>query len=279
MKNVVIITDIGIDPDDLVALILANNSPEININLIITSQDKNGKRVEMAKYACELMNYKTKIIRGEESKELQCYFDKETNHNLQSNYIESLDEVIEKNKHTYIVNIGALTEFANYLKHKESENSEIKKLQKKITLVQMGGSDKHKEYNFYQDYESAEYVFEKNIQSLLITKEITNNKAIINTDDSLFVQRIKSSTSQIHNLLAKNIQYYFFPFYFHDPLTLASIIKKRIIKFKSARIKFLPNGLQEFTYDKKSNLKISTSADYNLLNKLVEKRVLNSFFE
>jgi hypothetical protein len=57
VKHVILDTDIGGDPDDAFALLLGLNSPEINIDLIVTSDEHKGHRAEFARkfksrYSC-----------------------------------------------------------------------------------------------------------------------------------------------------------------------------------------------------------------------------------
>ena len=64
MKQVIIDTDIGGDPDDLCALLLALRSPELHIDLIVTNDEYGQKRAVYAKEFLSLVNREIPVVSG-----------------------------------------------------------------------------------------------------------------------------------------------------------------------------------------------------------------------
>jgi len=68
MKTGVILdTDIGFDPDDLFALLLLLNSPELKIDLIVTGDEVEGKRAVFTKKILDQCGRQDiKVVQGED---------------------------------------------------------------------------------------------------------------------------------------------------------------------------------------------------------------------
>lgn len=270
-KHIIVDTDIGFDPDDLVALLLFLKCEHIIIDLIVTNQDYKGMRANLIKKVLNITHKSSiSIVRGAEGKKQFFIMEAEYDTTIGTDYIEQITDTIENNKHTYYLCIGALTNFAKFLKNTPEA--------KNLHLVQMGGSEHRREHNFSLDLPSARYVFSQHISSTLIPSELTNNPQILMSyPKSPLLQLLKSSKRPEFRLLFSNIENFGSPFFLHDPLASMALIKEDIFKFKPVNLLFSENnGINTYQQSDKSKVRVAVEADYPRFLKIVENTLLSN---
>lgn len=281
-RHVILDTDIGCDPDDAFALLLALNSPkEISLELIVTSDDIEGKRVKFVKKILELHNERNiPIVKGC-SLESSKYFvvDKlieGVDFHVNSDYLKEIRENVLKNKETYYVCIGPATNLSNFIK-------EYPKLARKLKIIIMGGLVQPKffkwiEHNLRLDAEAARNVVSSGLNISMITVDVTSNKRIMINPLTEVYKKLKSSENSIHHLLLDHCNLYFkkfFPVSFlHDPLALSVLIgnfvnfyEKSISVNDEGRIKLIDNG---------KKVKLSKDANYEEFMNLFKERIFKN---
>lgn len=110
MKHIILDTDIGGDADDIFALLLAINSPELKIDLIVTSDEHKSHRARYTEEYLELINTKIPVVAGLDVGNTKLFLvDKQIKDNqrtVDENFLEAMKKVVEKNDMTHYVCIG-----------------------------------------------------------------------------------------------------------------------------------------------------------------------------
>ncbi len=263
-KKVIIETDIGFDPDDIIALTMALKSSNIKIELIVASEEKNGYRASIIN---ELLNYfgvNIPIVAGPDTDNNFRIF-KEKQMNVARNYINKMKQLLNKN-HIYYVNLSSLTNLSHFI--------DFAGVPDNMSLIQMGGSSFKKEHNFNLDFKSAHHVLSSGIKIKLITSEITNQQSLLIDNFSPFYQSL--TNNPIHSLIKDNIDYFLsniYPaFMLHDPLTISTILNPAFIAFKKGNVNF-NNGFNSYELNPKSSIELSVNADYDSFMKYVIKTI------
>jgi len=283
MKHIIIDTDLGGDPDDLCALLLAINSPELKIELVVTSDEHSQRRAKYAKLFLSLVNKEIPVISGatsKSSKKDECFaVDKLISNEytqIDNDYLVSIQKAIEKNKLTYYVCLGAesnLSEFINKHPH----------LKDKVEIIIMGGSlhrNRHRAgHNVRCDIKSAINVFNSDWNKRYVLGDVTHKDEILINEKHSFFKKLSSSEKHHLNFVAKSIKYFFNKyhcvfFWLHDPLTVASLIDEKIIKFTNLKLKMNSKGVISISKEGRETL-VSESADYKLFWKLFKERISN----
>jgi len=82
-------SDVGLDPDDIIALLLALNSESLAVDLIVTNEENKGSRASIVKKVLEYTNNEhMKVVKGEDTSSFYFALDQETDETMSSNYIE-----------------------------------------------------------------------------------------------------------------------------------------------------------------------------------------------
>lgn len=273
-KHVILDTDIGCDPDDIITVLLAFNSPELHIDLILTSDEYQGYKALFLKEIIKLMDLKILIRSGNSlnRKKYALMSDSKWTLKLSKNndYLEKIEEIIERNKKTYYVCIGPQTNVAKFLDFNSS-------LITKFELIIMGGSInyRHKgkaDFNIRSDLYSARKVFKSKIHKRYVLSDITfHPKLAVDNNHSIF-KLIKNSNCRCKYLIISNFGKFFSNFYpcsyMNDPLTLSYLINPKLISFKEKKLIMDPIGRFVLSKRGKPTL-ISTTAQYsNFMNSL-----------
>src|SRR3989344_5301588 len=98
MKDGVILdTDIGYDPDDLFALLLLLNSPELRLDLVVTGDEVGGKRAAFARKVLDQCGRQDlKVVQGEDLGNHNFVVDEliqDCVYSPETNYLDSMKEV------------------------------------------------------------------------------------------------------------------------------------------------------------------------------------------
>lgn len=247
MKTGVILdTDIGYDPDDLFALLLLLRNSKID--LIVTSDDPDGKRYIFTKKILEIVDENIKVVQGSPLHKQHFVVDQlilGEKYPIKKDYLKEIKNVIDENEKIIYIGIGSFTNLAKYLdKYPKDKN--------KIILYQMGGSVEYSrgvdwvEHNVRIDVDSTRGLINSGVELFLVGAQTTfNSKLQIDKRHFIYKKLTKSNKSE-HKILKKHIDLYHkhcgnWPF-MHDPLTVSAALGKDFVKFYNHKISIDENG-------------------------------------
>jgi purine nucleosidase len=267
MKHVILDTDIGGDPDDTFALLLALNSPEIWLDLIVTSDEHKGHRAIFARELLKELNKDVLVVRGSDLGNSKCCVidDIVKDSTEQADFLPAIRHVVEKNPETYYVCISPETNLAAFMDYAPD-------LLHKLRVVIMGGALNYRkgpqvaEHNIRYDAQAARRVFYADVRKQYVISDTTFNQLLRIDKDHEFYRRIKDSKKVSGEMLARSFDSFFRQLYpssmMHDPLTLSHVIKPGFVHFETKAIDMDEQGIMH-TSEKGKPTVISASADYH----------------
>lgn len=258
MTNWILDTDIGWDPDDVIALLLLLNyikkNPKDNLAIVSSDEIPNGNRAKIIKYivknlmsnhnnilVCKGLNTRNRHVNI--SEELMCY------RNEQVNTIDDLIDYIQTKKNICWIGIGAMTNLA-YILSIQSAKQNINK------IIQMAGCISNNiEYNVDLDRSACKYVldnFNKPEKLEFISLDTTGYNLLwlndgyckLNEKIDINIYKYLAHYPVILEVLSKNVTTnisktgYFSKSALHDPLTILFAIDNTIVNTHYARINF-----------------------------------------
>ncbi|MDD5181768.1 MAG: nucleoside hydrolase [Candidatus Nanoarchaeia archaeon] len=250
MKNSVILdTDIGYDPDDLFALLLLLNSPEMDLNLIVTGDEVNGKRATFAKKVLDMYGRRDiKVVQGADLGHHDFVVDEliqDFSYSADKNYLEAMKTVLDASDKVVYTCIQGFTNLANLLKR-------FPESREKLVVYQMGGAVDYSrrpgwvEHNVKIDKEAARYVTKSGANISLVTAQTTFNLVYMVDDQHNLYKKLKSSDKPVYQMLARHVELFheaktFWP-YMHDPLTVAAALGKDFVDFYESAVSMDEHG-------------------------------------
>ena len=276
VKHVILDTDIGGDPDDILALLFGLNSTEIKMDMIVTSDEHLGHRAEFTRKILENLGINVPVMQGEDLGNTRCCVvdDLVTSSEGKPNYLQAMKNLVQKNTKTYYVCISPQTNLAKFLEYAPELTSKLK-------ILIMGGAINYRkkgiaQHNIRYDIKSAIKVFNSNAAKMYVLDDITFNPALKLDENHEIYKNIKNSNSPIKNLLLGNLQNFFKKLYptcfMHDPLTLSYLIKPGFLKFKRRKIELSSKGVMKFAKTGKLTT-ISISANYEDFMNFLSRRL------
>jgi len=278
MKNIILDTDLGGDPDDLFALIMTMNSPELQLDLIVTNDEHKGDRVRFTKKFFQIFGKEVPIVAGIDVGKTTCFvvgdMIKDYDTDVQTNFIEQIKEVVEKNDLTYYVCIGPQSNLAKFIEtHPE--------LEYKVKVLIMGGAINYRhedlaEHNIRYDVESAIIVFNSNWNKRYVISDITFTEKIKITQDTDFYKKLDALNNPFSDFIIESMHCFFKALFpatmMHDPLTLSYLINDNLIKFETKKLSMDEKGIIRLD-ENGQDIVVSTFADYEPFWKLFEERI------
>jgi len=248
-RGVILDTDIGYDPDDLFALLLLLNSPEIKLDLIVTGDEVQGKRAIFTKKILDMLGSKVKIVQGADIGNEDFVVDeliKDVCYDIETDYLTAVRDVMAKYDEVIYINIQGFTNLAKIL-HKFPQARE------KLIVYQMGGAVDYTrregwiEHNIKIDIEAAQHVLNQDINISLVMAQTTFNNHLEITDQHPFFKKLKESSNKVHQLLARHCEIWYqvkgFYTYMHDPLTVSVALGKQFVEFNESPIQISDDGV------------------------------------
>lgn len=279
-KHVVIDTDIGGDPDDALALLFGLNSPEIRIELIVTSDEHKGHRAEFTRKLLQALKINVPVISGSNLGNNRCcvicdLIDADMDsENRKTSYLSAIKKVILRNSKTYYVCIGPQTNLAQFLRY-------APELALKLEIVMMAGTVNYRkkgraEHNIRYDVGSAREVFYSDADKRYVLSDTTFNPALQVDEHHSIYKRLLDSDSPAKKILLKNFQNFFRRFYpstfMHDPLTLSYVINQEFLTFNQRKLELGTDGCMRLS-EKGKLATVSTHADYPRFMGLLGQRL------
>ena len=279
MKHIILDTDLGGDPDDIFTLLLALNSPELNVDLVVTNDEHNGDRVRFTKKIFHLLGKEVPIVAGTDLGNKKCFVVDDLIENkdqpVNNHFLEEIKNIVENNEITHYVCIGPQSNLSKFIK-------EYPELKDKVKILLMGGAINYRhqdlaEHNVRYDIKSAINVFNSDWDKRYVLSDVTFKEDIKIDENSDFFKELKDLKKPHIDYIIKSMKCFFeklFPAtYMHDPLTLSYLIDKNIIEFDTKKLKINDGGIMMLSEDGKETI-MSISAKYDLFWKLFKKRIL-----
>lgn len=283
VKHIILDTDIGGDVDDLFALLLALNSSEFVIDLIVTNDEVKFKRAKYLLRVLKLLDKTIPVVSGidlSHNTEDSCFSaNKEVDiyekYDLETNFITSIQNLVKKNKYTYYICLGAQSNLAKFISHAEH-------LKDKTEIFIMGGSlnrSKSKPgHNIIRDIDAARQVFNSNWNKKYVLGDVTHENEIKIDKTHPLLKRLSDKNNSISSFITNAITdfldtYHNQHFWLHDPLTVSGLLNENIISFTKRKIAMSNNGVMYLENTGKETL-VSTSVDFNLFWETFNKRML-----
>jgi len=255
-NKVILDTDIGYDPDDLFALLLAWRLPEFDIDLIVTADEEGGKRAVFTKMILDKLGLtKPKVVEGSDLGNKNFIVDELIqgySYDVRKDYIRAMKELIDLSSgQTLYIGIGGFTNLASFLKQHPEYNEKLK-------IYMMGGAINYSrgkdwvEHNIRIDAPSAKYVLESGCDITLVMAQTTFIDEYEVTNTHPIFQKLKSSKNEAYQLLAQHCELFnehmkdkygreIWP-KMHDPLTLVSAMGKDFVKFHKSLVSIDRDG-------------------------------------
>lgn len=270
-KPIILDTDFGGDPDDILALSYILHSPEVEVKALVTSDEyKKDKRAQVLKRWLNSKNIDIPLFVGKDLGNTNYFllesFAPSTPYVFASvfeskNFQEILTEVASQNGQ--YVSIGGLHNVNQlYTKYKE--------IISKLSLVIMGGAIEYvhpdtAEHNIRLDIEAAKNIFNSDLQTQWFLSDYSFIPQFrLHLEHPLYLS-VKNKPGFFFELIKENMRLFYtnlYPdSYLHDPVTLSSIFLPTI-QFERKKMKFLENG--EFRFAEKGiekNVSIGVNSD------------------
>jgi len=274
-KHVILDTDIGGDPDDTLALLLGLVSPEIQIDLIVTSDEYGGVRASFAKKIVKSLNFDIPVARGCDALgDKFCVVDdlsflKE----CKTDYLQAIKEAVKRNSKTHYVCIGPQSNLAAFL---ESNQFSFPKLE----VVIMGGAINYRikgvaEHNVRFDCKAALKVFHSKVCKRYVLSDTTYNPALEIDASHRIYHGLKESKIIVMGDILQSFENYFKAYFnstmMHDPLTFSDVIEPQFINLEERKITMAESGIMNYS-DKGLLQRVSVGADYPGFMEFLEHR-------
>lgn len=267
---IIIDTDFGGDPDDIIALTYALNSPELEIKALVTSDEyKTYKRAQIIKQWLSSIQNNTPVFVGKDLGNTNYFLLEQfcTNKNTFESVFESktFQEILSEvaNQNGQYVSIGGLHNINQLYKKYPGVIS-------KLSIVIMGGAIEYvrpntAEHNIRLDIEAAKTIFHSDLKTQWFLSDYSFIPQFhLHLKHPLYTS-VKNKSGFFFELIKENMRLFYTKYYpdsyLHDPVTLSSIFLPTI-KFERKKMKFLENG--EFRFDEKGiekNVSIGVNSD------------------
>ena len=280
VKKLIIDTDIGDDIDDAYALAFALNSPEFEIQAILTNNRYEEERAKIAHKLIKTTNKNIPVFEGVKGgkggltqKDFIKYSQfkpRKLEHNI--NFFKKLFQ-----NNIYYISLGSLTNVQFLIET-------IPEVEEKMRFFIMGGTLKTNyhgkrriipEWNIASDVKSSQKVFRSKADITMIGLDCTWNLELSKNNI------IKIRKSGIPLNIALNELYTYWKRYhkrnpvLHDPFTLAILIDKSLVEFQNYKISVDDRGRTVRDSNGK-NIKIGVKSHKQRFLKLFMEKILHS---
>lgn len=276
--NIILDTDIGGDPDDSFALTLGLNSEELDVNLIITSDENRGYRVEYLKGFLKEYNTTIPIARGTDLGNTRCCLYEYENTHDEDDYVEKVKEIVVKNykngeKTTYVC-ISPMSNLAKFIeKYPDFQNM--------MDILIMGGGFRKKDcgkvgHNVRYDIEAARKVLNSKYKQSWVMSDVTHSEGLRIDSESKLYNMLKSSNKNHLKMISKHYEKFWkalYPkAYLHDPITLMTLINKNVVEFEQVNTIMDEQGLLHEN-EAGNKINVSRSINFEVFDQEFYKRI------
>jgi pyrimidine-specific ribonucleoside hydrolase len=237
-------TDIGGDPDDALALVLALRSPEIELELVITSDEHREHRASFATELLRELGSEVEVLSGTDLGNDRCCLMEGSPRfkTFSRDPVQRMYEVIASSTSClWYACIGPQSNLDLLLTRFPDITPNIK------VLIMGGAFSGRSEHNIRYDEKAAERILASPVEKFYVPLEITTNEALKLNEHHLFYRALKSKGWQ--SLVKKNFDLFFEKLYpessLHDPFTLSYLIDPDILEFRKVGLEFSGGNFKE----------------------------------
>lgn len=246
----IIDTDIGFDPDDLFTLLLAFNSPEVEIALITTADEIDSKRARFVKMILKVCHKEDiPVVCGARLKNKYFIVEElleKINIKFNDDYIGNMKKVIDEDNELVYLGIGGFTNLANFYKKYPNYRD-------KFNVFMMGGAINYNrgkdwvEHNVKIDKFNTKFIIENPpINLSLVMAQTTFQPEYEVGENHPIFKKLMSSSNPAHAMLAKHLKLFNQKVFswpkMHDPLTFATAIGKDFVTLHKSTISIDQEG-------------------------------------
>lgn len=276
--SVIIDTDVGGDPDDIIALQLALHSPEISVELIVTSDEHEGHRARFVREFLRAKGLDIPVVQGADLGNAKychvCRSGGAAQNDIDTDVVGAVMKVLRQKPQTRYVCIAPQSNLAAVL-DTLGEEAEM------LHVLMMGGAVEYRrkdvaEYNIRHDIEAARNVFASAAQLTYVISDTTFTPEIEITAEHPIFQRLAASVEPHHRMIVENCRAFFAAKYastiMHDPLTISTLLRNNIVRFRDAEL--VMNGIGQMSENRfGKTVRISCSANYAAFMALIAERL------
>lgn len=246
---IVLDTDIGYDPDDLIALAMLYKLAPDRVALITTSNETQPipERAIFTREALRHLGSNTLVVagrRGVRGNEKFTAREIPSGNPWDSNdsAVESLKKVVERNDRVTYIGIGGFSNLADYIKTYPGDAN-------KIDTFMMGGALDYERYSGWTEYNikidpaSARLVLgNRALKLTLIMAQTTHSPGLEVTVSSELYKALSRTSDPIHEAIIDHCNLWFQDRHFehgtlmHDPLTVATALGYDFASFGTAKV-------------------------------------------
>ena len=297
MVKIIIDTDIGTNPDDVIAIALAAKSPEIDIEGITIVYGDLKTRAKIANEVVSLANINSKIYIGVEKPLLrkrdifwlgiegkEIDLSKEYKYEKTHGVDFIIKTIMENPGQITLVTIGPLTNIAAAIILEPKIIKNVKEIIMMAGVFQIGVNKstlEKVEHNISSDPEAASIVFESGIKITVVGLDVTRQVSLTKSEKDILV---KDSTPFV-NLISKMLDNHMDClkrdyFYLSDSIAMSLLVDPSIVKTKKMKI--------NIKYDERhgtgetvgidsglGNVNVALDIDKEKFFKLLKTRVFN----
>lgn len=272
-------TDIAGDADDVFALNLLLNSPEVSVELIITADEHEGHRARFAYEFVRSCGYTIPIVQGIDLGNTKYCHACRVGRDIQTRDIErdvvrSVLKVLRLKPETRYVCIAPQSNLALVTEALGSEAG-------MLNVVAMGGAINYRrkdvaEHNIRYDILAAQKVFASCANLRFVLSDTTFTREMEITNEHPIFASLIGSEKYHHKMMAENCRAFFAGKYsasmMHDPLTVATLWREDLVQFRETRLVMNELGqMSESPLGRK--LLVSSEARYGELMRLLALRL------
>lgn len=273
MKNIILDTDIGGDPDDSIALLYALNHPSLSVRSIITSDEYTGNmRARLVWHILKKLKVSIPVYSGIDLGNTTYFLFKSlstpsSNIPTIQNSADELKTIFDQlsKSHGYYVSIGGMSNLARFITLFPDQF-------RSIHIYIMGGAIHYRkpntaEHNVRLDVESARLVFNSGLDTKWLLSDHTFTPQTRIDLRSTFYRFIEGENENyLVTIIKENMKKFYESFYpcsyLHDPLLISSIVNP-VVEYQPASLTVKQNG--EFIVSKRGTKQnVSSNVNYDL---------------
>ncbi len=254
--GVILDTDIGYDADDLFALLLLLNSPELSIGLIVTGDETRGRRAMFTRKILRLAGRADiPVMAGADLGNTNFIVDEmivdEPEVSMPQDSITVMKEFIDSFERVIYINIQGFSNLSSLL-------VAYPEVLKKLTVYQMGFALdylRHEgwvEHNVRIDVPAARHVLGAGLVLTLLMAQTTMAEGYCFSDTVPVMKRIHASTDPLLKMLSRSVMLFHEKLikkgapdpwsYAHDPLLASVVLGKEFVEFEYAIVTMTEHG-------------------------------------
>jgi pyrimidine-specific ribonucleoside hydrolase len=255
--------DIGYDWDDTAAHLLFMASPEIDVELIVTNDEEQGKRAIFARQLLRARGVDVPVVRGTDLGNRGAFLVEDLLDDLtpvDGAWEDAILRCVQRHDEVTYIGLGAMTNVARFVQAYPAYAG-------KLRLVQMGGAicslyrhgDRRAEHNVFADRAALLTVLQSDVSARFVMNHTTQHRQIEVDPGSPVPQEMRRLDRADLTLAVAHLDRWYAKrghgSYLHDPLTCSAVIRDDLVAFATARFVVSGDGCMHLPADSKAELR------------------------